>query len=116
MPPVSIQSQKRIAAGATVKSTIFFLYGTLKVPKPLDSVAGYVRDQGYDMTDFVITGLFHDLSKKRSSVMVQWKGDPERNLGLIVPFGCSLDDVKAEAVKALAALKMELENPRIISE
>jgi hypothetical protein len=75
-----------------------------------------VRDQEYDMTDFVITGLFHDLSKKRSSVMVQWKGDPEKNLGLIVPFGCSLDHVEAEAVKALAALKMELENPRIINE
>ena len=68
------------------------------------------------MTDFVITGLFHDLSKKRSSVMVQWKGDSEKNLGLIVPFGCSLDDVKAEAVKALAELEKELANPRIISE
>ena len=68
------------------------------------------------MTNFVITGLFHDFSKKRSSVMVQWKDDPERNLGLIVPFGCSLDDVKAEAVKALAALNNELENPSIISE
>jgi hypothetical protein len=32
---------KMVAAGATVKSTIFFLYGTLKVPKQLDSVAGY---------------------------------------------------------------------------
>jgi hypothetical protein len=69
-----------------------------------------------NMTNFVITGLFHDLSKKRSSVMVQWKDDPERNLGLIVPFGCSLDDIKAEAVKALAALNNELENPSIISE
>ena len=68
------------------------------------------------MTNFVITGLFHDLSKKRSSVMVQWKDDPERNLGLIVPFGCSLDDIKAEVVKALAALNNELENPSIISE
>ena len=68
------------------------------------------------MIDVVVTGLFHDLAKRRSLVTVQWKDDPERRLGLAVPFGCSLDDVKAEAEKAIAALAKEIEIARVSTE
>jgi hypothetical protein len=40
------------------------------------------------MTNLVITGLFHDTSRKRSLVTVKWENDPEKHLGLVVPFGC----------------------------
>ena len=60
------------------------------------------------MTDLVITGLHHDTARKRSVVYVRWADDPEKNLGLVVPFGCSLDDVKDEATRAIRALVDEL--------
>ena len=40
------------------------------------------------MTNLIITGLFHDTSRKRSLVSIQWENDPEKRLGLVVPFGC----------------------------
>jgi hypothetical protein len=43
------------------------------------------------MTNLVIAGLHHDTARKRSFVYLKWEDDPEKNLGLIVPFGCSLD-------------------------
>jgi hypothetical protein len=60
------------------------------------------------MTNLVITGLHHDIARKRSFVYVRWEDDPEKNLGLIVPFGCSLDDVKDEATKAVKELAIDL--------
>ena len=38
------------------------------------------------MTNLVITGVHHDTTRKRSFVYVQWEDDPEKNLGLGVPF------------------------------
>jgi hypothetical protein len=42
------------------------------------------------MTELLITGLHHDLNKKRSFVYFGWKNDPDKRLGLDVPFQCSL--------------------------
>jgi hypothetical protein len=36
------------------------------------------------MTVLLITGLHHDLTKKRSFVHFVWKDDPEKRLGLDV--------------------------------
>jgi hypothetical protein len=60
------------------------------------------------MTNLVIAGLHHDTARKRSLVYLRWEDDPEKNLGLIVPFGCSLDDVKDEAAKAVKELAIDL--------
>jgi hypothetical protein len=60
------------------------------------------------MVTLVITGLHHDTHRKRSIVYVRWEDDPEKNLGLIVPFGCSLEQARDEAVKAVKALAAEL--------
>lgn len=55
----------------------------------------------------VIAALTHDLRRKRSIVHLAWMNDPEKNVALPVPFGCSLDDVRDEAEKALRALSDE---------
>ena len=47
----------------------------------------------------VITGLFHDLTLKRSTVSVVWDNDPDKRMALPVPYGCSLDELQAEAEK-----------------
>ncbi len=47
-----------------------------------------------------ITGLHH-LVLKRSSVSVIWADDPDMRINLPVPFGCALDDIQAEAEKAV---------------
>ena len=65
----------------------------------------------------VITGLFHDLTLKRSTVSVVWDNDPDKRLGLPVPYGCSLDDLQAEAEKAMrelsdVAAKIAVELPK----
>jgi hypothetical protein len=60
------------------------------------------------MANLVITGLHHDANRKRSIVYVRWQDDAEKSLGLIVPFGCSLDDARQEAAKAVQALATEL--------
>jgi hypothetical protein len=60
------------------------------------------------MVTLVITGLHHDTNRKRSIVYVRWEDEPEKNLGLIVPFGCSLEDAGEEAAKAVKALAAEL--------
>ena len=60
------------------------------------------------MTELLITGLHHDLSKKRSFVHFVWKNDPEKHLGLDVPYQCTLDNLPNEAKKALKALSDEL--------
>ena len=60
------------------------------------------------MTKLIITGVHHDTARKRSFVYVQWEGDPEKKLGLVVPFGCSLQDLQAEAARAVKELAVEL--------
>jgi hypothetical protein len=60
------------------------------------------------MTELLITGLHHDLTKKRSFVYFVWKDDPDKHLGLDVPFQCAPDDLLDEARKALKALSEEL--------
>ena len=60
------------------------------------------------MTGILITGLHHDLSKKRSLVYFVWKSDSEKHLGLDVPFQCTPEDLLDEARKALKALSDEL--------
>jgi hypothetical protein len=62
-----------------------------------------------------VSGLHHDTKRKRSIVYVQWQDDPEKNLGLVVPFGCSLEDVKEEAAKAVKALCTDLASATIIA-
>jgi hypothetical protein len=62
------------------------------------------------MTTLKIINLHHDLAKKRSLVTVAWEDDAEKRLGLVVPFQCPLDDLKAEAEKAVRALAKELES------
>src|SRR5947209_19835052 len=54
-----------------------------------------------------VIALTHDLVRKRSIVMMTWDTDAEKKLGLPVPYGCSLDDVRAEAEAALRALSAE---------
>ena len=60
------------------------------------------------MTELLITGLHHDLSKKRSFAHFVWKNDPDKRLGLDVPFQCTLDNLPDEAKKALITLSEEL--------
>jgi hypothetical protein len=66
------------------------------------------------MTILVITGLFHDTGRKRSFVSIQWQDDPEKRLSLLVPFGCKLDELKAETEKAVKALAKEIEAATVV--
>jgi hypothetical protein len=63
-----------------------------------------MADHSLSGASVIITGLFHDLLQKRSHVSVVWGNDPEKRLGLPVPFGCSLDNIQAEAEKAVREL------------
>jgi hypothetical protein len=65
------------------------------------------------MTNLLVTGLHHDTNRKRSVVFVRWEDDPEKNLGLVIPFGLSLDNVRGEATKAVKALSEELASARV---
>jgi hypothetical protein len=65
------------------------------------------------MATLKIEGLSRDLIKKRSHVTVVWTDNPEKRLGLPVPFDCQPDDLKAETEKALRALISELESATI---
>ena len=60
------------------------------------------------MNDWSSMQWIHDLSKKRSFVHFVWKSDPEKHLGLDVPFQCTPEDLLDEAKKALKALSDEL--------
>lgn len=60
------------------------------------------------MTSLAIAGVHHDADGKRSMVYVRWQDDPEKRLGLVVPFGCSMDNLKDEAEKAIMKLAAEL--------
>jgi len=65
------------------------------------------------MTTLKIVNLHHDFSKERSLVTVVWEDDPDKRLGLIVPFECPLENLKAEAEKVVRALAKELETATI---
>jgi hypothetical protein len=67
------------------------------------------------MTNLVISGLHHDAARKRSVVYIRWEDDPEKNLGLVVPYGCSLDVLKDEAARAVKALAADLASATILS-
>ena len=54
-----------------------------------------------------IVALTHDLIRKRSIVSLRWVTDPEKNVALPVPFGCSLESLPAEAEAALRELSTE---------
>jgi hypothetical protein len=66
------------------------------------------------MTNLVITGLFHDTGRKRSLVTVQWENDQEKRLGLVVPFGCKLDELRAETERAVKGLAKEIESATVV--
>jgi hypothetical protein len=55
-----------------------------------------------------VTGLFHDFVNKRSSVSIVWDNEPEKRLSLLATYGGTLDDVQAEAEKAVRALASEI--------
>ena len=77
-------------------------------------VASLHLTHGVDfMTDIapsgvIVIALTHDLARKRSLVTMVWDADPEKKVGLPVPFGCSLADVHSEAEKALRGLSAEI--------
>ena len=54
-----------------------------------------------------VIALTHDLVRKRSIVTMTWDADAEKKVGLPVPYGCSLEDVRGEAEAALRALSAE---------
>jgi hypothetical protein len=54
-----------------------------------------------------VVALTHDLIRKRSIVTMTWDTDAEKKVGLPVSYGCSLEDVRAEAERALRALSTE---------
>jgi hypothetical protein len=60
------------------------------------------------MMTLIIDGLNRDVLKKRSIVTLKWEDDPEKLLGLVVPFDCTLDTLRAEAEKAVRVLAKEL--------
>ena len=67
------------------------------------------------MTTLIIGNLYRDLTKKRSIVTLTWEDDPEKRLGLILPFDCRPENLKAETEKAVRALAKELETATIRS-
>jgi hypothetical protein len=62
----------------------------------------------------VVTHLSHDLQAKKSFVSFIWSDDPTKRLGLEVPYGTRLDDVEAEAAKAVAGLAAELKASELV--
>jgi len=67
------------------------------------------------MTTLLITGVHHDLGRKRSVVSVVWQDDREKHLGLVIPFECPPEQLKVEAEEAVRALAGELETAKIES-
>src|SRR5580658_66483 len=81
------------------------------IAKPIWNLAfPFALAMGAVMTTLKIINLHHDLAKKRSLVTVHWEDDPEKRLGLVVPFECELKDLQTEAEKAIRALAKELES------
>ena len=65
------------------------------------------------MTTLIIGNLYRDLTNKRSVVTLTWEDEPEKRLGLILPFDCAPENLKAETEKAVRALAKELETATI---
>jgi hypothetical protein len=65
------------------------------------------------MATLKIEGLNRDVLRNRTYVTVVWKDDQEKQLGLPVPFDCTVDALRAETEKALQALIMELQSATI---
>jgi hypothetical protein len=65
------------------------------------------------MTTLKIEGLSRDFIKKRTHVTVVWADNPEKRLGLPVPFDCDPADLRTETAKAVRALIKELESATI---
>ena len=55
-----------------------------------------------------IKSLVHDVVAAKSHVGLVWESDPSKSLGLEVTFGCSLEQLQAEAEKAVRLLATEL--------
>jgi hypothetical protein len=66
-------------------------------------------DMGEKMPVLKILGLNRDVIRNRAFVDITWEDDPEKRLGLPVPFDCQLDNLKAETEKAVKALVKELD-------
>ena len=59
------------------------------------------------MTTLIIGKLCRDLTNKRSVVTLTWEDESEKRLGLILPFDCAPENLKAETEKAVRALDQE---------
>ncbi|WP_291868143.1 hypothetical protein [Bradyrhizobium sp.] len=55
-----------------------------------------------------IVSLSHNMVAGKSHVALVWESDSSQSLGLEVPFGCSLEQLPAEAERAVRALSTEL--------
>jgi len=51
------------------------------------------------MTTLIIGKLYRDLTNKRSVVTLTWEDESEKRLGLILPFDCAPENLKAETEK-----------------
>ncbi|KKB78800.1 hypothetical protein VW35_09870 [Devosia soli] len=56
----------------------------------------------------IIAHLSHDLQQKKSFVTFLWSDDMTKRLGLEVPYGTSIEDIEAEARRAIAVFTDEL--------
>lgn len=65
------------------------------------------------MSKLVVTHLNHDLRAKKSFVSFVWSDDPDKRLGLEVPFGTAIADAEAEAAKAVRSLADELRTAQV---
>lgn len=52
--------------------------------------------------------VIHDLQARASYVTLVWDGQPDKKLGLPIPFGTKIEDVQNEAAKAIKAFQDEL--------
>jgi hypothetical protein len=58
--------------------------------------------------DITITQVVHDLHKHSSYVTMVWDDQPEKRLGLPIPYATKLEDLVGEAQKALQAFVAEI--------
>jgi hypothetical protein len=61
------------------------------------------------MTTLLIQGIHNDFARKRGMAAVTWADDPEKNLGVVIPFNCPVERVEEEVAKAIKTLTQELE-------
>jgi hypothetical protein len=66
-----------------------------------------------DIQDLTIVSITHDLTQKRSFVMVLWDKNPDKRLSLPVPFDLRIEDLIPATKIALQELKTEMENARL---